>query len=91
VRAINLFATGGLTPDRTLLLRISPAAGRARLRERAHTPDRLELEDDRFFAAIASAYDELARAEPARMRVIDAEPASAHVLRKAIAEIEDLL
>ena len=30
VRAINEFGTGGLVPDRTLLLRIDPAAGRAR-------------------------------------------------------------
>ena len=30
VRAINDFATGGLRPDRTLLLRIDPAVGRAR-------------------------------------------------------------
>ncbi len=35
VRAINQFATGGLTPDRTLLLRVSPAEGRARQLERA--------------------------------------------------------
>src|SRR5438477_157337 len=34
VRAINLFATGNLQPDRTLLLRISPADGRARLEAR---------------------------------------------------------
>jgi dTMP kinase len=32
VRAINLFATGLLVPDRTLLLRISPAAGPPRTR-----------------------------------------------------------
>ena len=30
VRAINAFATGGLAPDRTLLLAIDPALGRAR-------------------------------------------------------------
>src|SRR5918999_4785499 len=30
VRAVNVFATGGLRPDRTLLLRIDPAAGLAR-------------------------------------------------------------
>ena len=65
VRAINLFATGELAPDRTLLLRISPAAGRARQRERALEPDRLEREGEDFFAAIASAYD-AARARRAR-------------------------
>jgi dTMP kinase len=91
VRAINLFATGGLTPDRTLLLRMSPAAGRARLRERAAEPDRLELEDESFFAVIASAYDELARAEPARMRALDGAQSPERVLRDAVATIEDLL
>ena len=30
IRELNAFATGGLTPDRTLLLRIDPAAGLAR-------------------------------------------------------------
>jgi dTMP kinase len=91
VRAINLFATGGLTPDRTLLLRMSPAAGRARLRERAAEPDRLELEDESFFAVIASAYDELARAEPARIRTLDGAQPPEGVLRAAVAAIEDLL
>ena len=42
VRAINEFGTGGLVPDRTLLLRIDPAAGRARSQEREAPPDRLE-------------------------------------------------
>ena len=91
VRAINLFATGDLQPDRTLLLRISPAAGRARQRERASEPDRLEREGEGFFAAIAAAYDELARAEPERIRTIDATQPPEQVLRDALAAIEDLL
>jgi dTMP kinase len=91
VRAINLFATGGLVPDRTLLLRISPADGRARQRERAAEPDRLEREDEDFFAAIAAAYDELARAEPERIRVIDARQPPERVLRDALAAVADLL
>jgi len=91
VRAMNMFATGGLTPDRTLLLRIDPALGRARQDERAQEPDRLELEDERFFATIAAAYDELAREEPARVRAIDASRPAADVLRDALAAIEDLL
>ena len=90
VRAINLFATGGLVPDRTLLLRISPADGRARQHERALEPDRLEREDDDFFAAIAAAYDELARAEPERIRTIDARQSPELVLRDALAALADL-
>ncbi len=91
VRAVNLFATGGLTPDRTLLLRIDPAVGRARQHERAHEPDRLERESERFFAQVALAYDDLARAEPERIRPIDAAQPPRDVLRDALAAIEDLL
>ena len=91
VRAINLFATGGLTPDRTLLLRIDPSTGRARAHGRALAPDRLEREDESFFATIAAAYIELASASPERIRVIDASQPPHDVLRNALAAIEDLL
>jgi dTMP kinase len=91
VRAINLFATGPLEPDRTLLLRISPEGGRARQQGRALEPDRLEREGDGFFTAIASAYDELAREEPGRVRVIDASQPPEEVLRDALAALEDLV
>jgi dTMP kinase len=91
VRAINRFATDSLTPDRTLLLRIAPADGRARQRARASTLDRLEREDDPFFERIAEAYDELARSEPERLRVIDADQPLTRVLADALLAIEDLL
>jgi dTMP kinase len=91
VRAINVFATGLLTPDRTLLLRISPGAGRARRSERALEPDRLERENEEFFTAIASAYDDLAREEPGRVRVIDASQPPEQVLADALAAVQDLL
>jgi dTMP kinase len=91
VRAINLFATGVLQPDRTLLLRISPAVGRERQQERALGPDRLERESESFFTTIAEAYDELARSEPDRIRTIDASQPPEDVLRDALAAVEDLL
>jgi dTMP kinase len=86
VRALNAFATGSLRPDRTLLLRVDPAVGRERIRGR--DPDRLEREQDGFFAAIATAYDQLAAAEPERFAVIDAGQAPEKVLADAIAAIE---
>ncbi len=91
VRAINLFATGPLEPDLTLLLRISPTAGRARQHERASEPDRLEREGEAFFETVAAAYDELAHAEPERIRTIDAAQSPAQVLRDALAAVEELL
>jgi dTMP kinase len=91
VRTVNLLASDGLTPDRTLLLRIAPATGRARQQTRGGRPDRLEREDERFFETIAAAYEQLASAEPQRIRPIDAEQPSERVLELALAEIEDLL
>ena len=45
VRRLNAFATGGLAPDRTLLLRIDPDAGLARAAgRRGEDADRLERE-----------------------------------------------
>jgi len=90
IRVINRFATGGLQPDRTLLLRIVPARGRARQAGRAQAPDRLEQEHDGFFEQVAAAYEALARAEPERMRTIDAEQPPEHVLRDALAALGDL-
>ena len=91
VRELNHFATGGLVPDRTLLLALDPAAGRARLAGRGEEPDRLEAEDAAFFARVAAAYDDLAREEPERIRVIDAGGAEPEVLAAALAALEDLL
>src|SRR5262249_44999923 len=91
VREINQFATGALTPDRTLLLRIAPADGRARQRERALHPDRLEREGEPFFEAVAAAYDQLASAEPLRVSTLDASQPAEQVLDAALAALEDLL
>jgi len=90
VRELNAFGTGGLTPDRTLLLRIDPAAGLARAGERGEA-DRLEREAPAFFAAIAEAYDALAAAEPERFAVIDAAAPPGTVLVEATAAVVSLL
>jgi len=90
VAALNAFATGGLEPDRTLLLRVEPAVARARQRGRDETPDRLEREAETFFETIAAAYDELAAREPQRIRVIDAAQPAPDVLQAAIDALADL-
>ncbi len=90
VRELNAFGTGGLTPDRTLLLRIDPAAGLARAGDRGEA-DRLEREAPAFFAAIAEAYDALAAAEPERFAVIDAAAPPRTVLVEATAAVVPLL
>ncbi|HEY2771594.1 MAG TPA: dTMP kinase [Solirubrobacteraceae bacterium] len=90
IRAINDFATGGRRPDRTLLLELEPGIGRSRARARGEPVDRLEGEDDDFFARVAAAYRQLAEAEPERVRTIDAGGPPEKVLEAALAELEGL-
>ena len=91
VAAINRFATGGLAPDRTVLLDVAPATGRARQADRGAAPDRLEREDEAFFAAVAEGYRELAVADPDRLRVVDAGGSVDEVAEKVLVAVADLL
>jgi dTMP kinase len=91
VRAINQFATGGLTPDRTLLLVLAPEIARARSRGRDEDLDRLEREDDAFFDRIAAAYRRLAQSEPKRVREIDADQPTEGMLTQALQHLADLV
>ena len=88
IRSLNELATGGLRPDRTLLLRIDPADGRARIGDRQ--ADRLEREPQEFFQRVADAYDELAAAEPERFAILDATQPPEQVLADALAAIGDV-
>lgn len=91
VAQINQFATQGLVPDRTLLLDLTPALGRARQDQRAGAPDRMERSGEEFFADVARGYRELARRSRGRIRVIDAGRSPEAVLTAALAELADLL
>jgi dTMP kinase len=90
IAELNRFGTGGLTPDRTLLLTLDGAAARARAGARAGAADRLEREPDSFFERIAGAYDALAQADPARIRRLDAAAGPAEVLEQALVALADL-
>ncbi len=89
IAALNRFATGGLQPDLTLLLRIGPERGLARIAGRE--PDRLEQAGAAFFAEVGRAYDALAAAEPERFAVIEADRPPEQVLADALAALEPLL
>jgi dTMP kinase len=91
IAVLNAFATGGLTPDRTLLLRVAPETGRSRLDGRGDAPDRLEQAGAEFFERVAAAYDALATAEPERYRVLDGGRTPSDVLADARAALRDLV
>jgi dTMP kinase len=91
VRAINRFAIQGLHPDRTLLLRLHPSHARTRTRTRTQPADRMEREQREFFARTQAAYDELARQDPGRIRVLDAARPPQELLAAALDAVGDLL
>jgi dTMP kinase len=91
IRDINAFATGGLEPDRTLLLVVDPELGRSRSHTRAEPLDRLESEHDDFFERINAAYLQLAAREPERIRTVDASAPPEQVREAALNELSDLL
>jgi dTMP kinase len=83
LRSLNEAATGGLTPDLTLLLDLDPAIGLSR-RSAAGEPNRLDREPEAFHARVRAAYLELSREEPARWVALDATlPSETLVLRIA--------
>jgi dTMP kinase len=71
LRHLNEAATGGLTPDLTLLFDLDHAAGLAR-RHRAGESNRLDQEPVEFHARVRAAYLELAHQEPGRWVTLDA-------------------
>ena len=76
VRIANDFACGGLAPDLTLLLEVSPETARARRLARESSTntsaDRIESAGDGFHARIAEGFSRLAAECPDRIRRIDA-------------------
>ena len=78
---LSAAAHPGLSPDRTLVFDCSYEVSKQRLQGKVL--DRFEREDRAFFERVRGAYLERARAEPARMRVIDAS-ASMPEIRKSI-------
>jgi dTMP kinase len=79
----------GLRPGLTLLLDLGVAQGRERTRGRdlvfGQTPDRIERERDDFFEHVRRAFLARARAEPERVRVVDASQPATAVAEDAVA------
>lgn len=76
IAQLNEFATGGLTPDLTLYVRVPTEVGAGR----RGGGDRLEQSGEAFFAATAAAYEQLAAQHPERIKVLDGTQAPEQVL-----------
>jgi dTMP kinase len=83
IERLSAAAHPGLAPDRTLVFDCSYQTARERLSRSGKPLDRFESEQRDFFERVRQAYLDRSRAEPGRVRVIDATPAMTEI-RKAI-------
>jgi dTMP kinase len=88
VASLNRWATGGLLPDLTILLDLSPMEGLVR---RERSADRLEAEPAEFHQRVRSGFLALADAEPERYLVLDATKPPAEISREIQERVRDLL
>ena len=90
IERLGAAAHPGLVPDRTLIFDCSYDVSRTRLSGSGKTLDRFEREDRAFFERVRGAYLERGRAEPARVRVIDASVAVSEIRKALERNLSDL-
>jgi dTMP kinase len=92
IRMLHDVGSGGLLPDRTLLLELpaDAAAERAGRRD-GEAADRIGGRGADYHAEVAAAFAALAEAEPSRFRRVDASGSPEQVTSRLLAAIENLL
>ena len=88
VATLNQWATGGLTPDLTIVLDLPPVVG---LQRRERSGDRLEAEPTAFHERVRRGFLALAEAEPERYLVLDATRPSGDLSREIQGRVRELL
>lgn len=91
IMTLHRIGSGGLLPDRTLVLTLpeEEAAARARGRDGANA-DRIGARDAAFHARVASAFAGYAASEPGRFRRVDARGSAADVTARLMSALWDL-
>ena len=92
VRTLHRIGSGGVLPERTLLLDLpgDAAAERAALRD-GGAGDRIGARAAEYHAQVRAAFRAIADEEPQRFRIVDAMGAPDQVTARLVAAIEDLL
>ena len=89
VRVINEFATGGVGPDVTFLMRLAPSEGKNRIQGREY--DRMELEKMAFHERVYEGYKLLEKDNPDRIIGIDASGTIEAIHEVIVKRMEELL
>jgi len=88
VRDLSLLVTGGLLPDRTILVAVDPEVASARAGKQH---DRIERAGGEFMRVVADAYRSLAAAEPGRIIVVDGARPPREIAEEVCEHVRPLL
>jgi len=91
ILALHRVGSGGLLPDRTLLLDLSVEEGARRAEARSATADRMGAKDRGYYLRVADRFRAMAAEDPARFRVIDAAGSPSDVSTRIMSALGDLL
>jgi dTMP kinase len=94
IEALNEFVADGCKPDRTILLDLDVTESRYRQLRRVRPVgqvDRMEQLSDEFFEKVRHGYLQIARAEPDRIKILDAAGTEDQVAETVWNEINGLL
>jgi dTMP kinase len=91
IMALHALGSEAFLPDRTLVLTLSPetATKRAALRD-AGKADRMGSKSTDYYQRVARSFEDFARAEPDRIKLISAEGSTSQVTARLLDAIEDM-
>ncbi|MEK6541540.1 MAG: dTMP kinase [Pseudomonadota bacterium] len=91
IMALHRVGSGGLLPDRTLLLTVNSAATSSRRAARQLArPDRFEERQSMFHDRVNASFMAMAAQDPARFRIIDASGTPEQVTASLLSALDDL-
>lgn len=91
IRNLSLWAVDNLLPDLTVLLDLDAKQAASRRNTTGEAPDRLEREKIEFFEAARNSYLELAKAEPNRFFVVDANNSPEDIWKRIQSRLLEVL
>ena len=91
VRRANAFATGGIVPDRTILLVLGNTRKSLARATGAGTGDRMEQAGEVFHSRVNRAFLKLAKRDPKRIRIVRSSSSRKATAAAVAAELADIL
>ncbi|RDV06852.1 dTMP kinase [Sphingorhabdus pulchriflava] len=92
IMTLHAIGSGGLLPQRTLVLDLPPDVAAQRLQQRdAGVSDRIGGRSSEFHAKVRAAFLQIAEQEQERVRIINADETAESVTQSLVAELSGLL